>query len=299
MPRLIVSADDYGLTAGVNRAIERAHLEGVVTSTSVMANQPAVAEAAGLSQRCPRMGVGIHLTLTLGKPVEAPDRIPSIVAADGSLLSRAELVARARARRIDADDVARECTAQLALLRGLGVEPDHWNAHQHVQDYVALGRPMAVAMARAGVTAARTPMRVRGGAEGWSATARQARAAPARRRAHAAIALFHGTPDALLDAPPARWAALAGRLPSLLVEALCHPGEPDEELRRLTPALCDARARELEALCSDALLRAVRERHVRLVTFRECQPLSSGRIPASISAPRVAAVTAADRSTGT
>ena len=69
--RLIVNADDYGITTATNRGIERAHMHGVVTSTTVMANQNLAAEAAALRARCPDLGVGIHLTLTLGSPARA------------------------------------------------------------------------------------------------------------------------------------------------------------------------------------------------------------------------------------
>lgn len=265
--RLIVNADDYGLTSGVNRAIERAHRDGVVTSTSVMVNQPAAAEAAGLRARCPELGIGIHLTLTLGRPVEDPDRIPSLVAPDGSFLAREVLVVRARNRLVDQVDVARECAAQLEQLRRLGVEPDHWNAHQHVQDYVSLGRPMALTMWREGVTSARTPRRVPGQRETWLGSARNSLAAPARARAHAVIGLLHTTPDGLLEAAPDRWSALVPRLRSLLVEALCHPGEADDDLRRLSPDLCEARALDLAALCDPALRMALLDRGVRLTSF--------------------------------
>ncbi len=93
---LIVNADDYGITAATNRGIERAHLAGVVTSTTVMANQTAVADAVELRRCCPELGVGIHLTLTLGCPLAPTGTVRSLVDADGRLLSRESLLGRLR-----------------------------------------------------------------------------------------------------------------------------------------------------------------------------------------------------------
>jgi predicted glycoside hydrolase/deacetylase ChbG (UPF0249 family) len=266
---LIVNADDYGITPGVNRAIERAHGDGIVTSTSVMANQGATAEAAGLGDRCPRLGTGIHVTLTLGSPVADPGRVRTLVDRDGRLHPRPALVARARRGLVAAADVAAECTAQLSRLRELGLEPDHWDAHQHVQEHPQLGGPIAAAMAAAGVRRTRNPRRFPGGARiGLRALAEGLRARR-RRRGEAIATAGHLAPAALLDAEPARWATLIPGLPDGVIEAICHPGEPEAELELLTPGLSAARADELIALRAPQLAAALVTRGVRLATFAE------------------------------
>src|SRR3954467_827781 len=68
-PRLIVNADDFGLTEGTNRAIVDAHCSGIVTSTSLLANSYAFEHAVNLAREHPSLGVGIHLTLTEGLTV--------------------------------------------------------------------------------------------------------------------------------------------------------------------------------------------------------------------------------------
>jgi predicted glycoside hydrolase/deacetylase ChbG (UPF0249 family) len=72
---LIANADDYALTPGVSKGIRLAFLQGIVTSTTVMMNQPyAAAELPGLLQQCPGLGSGVHLTLTVGQPLLAHSR---------------------------------------------------------------------------------------------------------------------------------------------------------------------------------------------------------------------------------
>ena len=61
--RVVVNADDFGLTEGVNRGILDAHLDGIVTSTTTMVRQPAAADAAARAREAPRLGIGLHVDL--------------------------------------------------------------------------------------------------------------------------------------------------------------------------------------------------------------------------------------------
>ena len=80
MKRLIINADDFGLTPGVTRGILDAHINGVVTSTSAMMNSPHIAASlAAAQQDAPNLGMGVHLVLTWGKPVLAPEKVPTLV----------------------------------------------------------------------------------------------------------------------------------------------------------------------------------------------------------------------------
>ena len=78
-----MNADDFGFTSGVNRAIVKAHTDGVVTSTTLMANGPAFCEVKDLSQRFPELSIGCHLVLIDGEPVLSPARVPSLTQSDG------------------------------------------------------------------------------------------------------------------------------------------------------------------------------------------------------------------------
>ena len=81
MRRLIINADDFGFTSGVNRAIAEAHLHGVVTSSTLMANGKSFAGAVELARDMPSLSVGCHVVLIDGEPVVEADALPSLTAA--------------------------------------------------------------------------------------------------------------------------------------------------------------------------------------------------------------------------
>ena len=85
MKQLIVNADDFGLTLGVSKGIVDAHKEGIVSSTTLMANGAAFGTAVSISRRTPGLGIGVHLNLTTGKPVSPARSIPTLVDRDGRL----------------------------------------------------------------------------------------------------------------------------------------------------------------------------------------------------------------------
>src|SRR5882672_621658 len=77
--RLIVNADDFGRSASINEAVRRCHQEGLLTTASLMVNEPAFAEAVAMARDNPRLGVGLHLTLLCGHSALMPERIPGLV----------------------------------------------------------------------------------------------------------------------------------------------------------------------------------------------------------------------------
>jgi predicted glycoside hydrolase/deacetylase ChbG (UPF0249 family) len=264
--KLIVNADDYGITLATNRGIERGHLEGLVTSTTVMANQAAVADAAELHACCPALGVGIHVTLTLGPPTAPTDAVRSLLDAEGQLLGRVSLLQRLQRGEVNPSEVMAECAAQVRALRALGLDPDHWDVHQHLQEYAALGRPIAAAMLAEGVLHARNPRRARVSWDQWRPKA----IIQARRRA--AMADLVGddftAPDFLFEASPSRWGHLIPLLPNGVIEAICHPGEPDGALPESTIDTAE-RVAELSVLCDRTLGDRLAERGVQLATFKD------------------------------
>ncbi len=126
MTKLIINADDFGYSVGVNLGIVEAHQHGIITSTSLMPNMPAIIQAAALAKQHPKLGVGIHFVLTCGTPLSKD--VPSLTKADGSFLSRSELEAGAP----NPFEVEREFRAQLAQFLSLGLIPTHFDSHHHV-----------------------------------------------------------------------------------------------------------------------------------------------------------------------
>jgi predicted glycoside hydrolase/deacetylase ChbG (UPF0249 family) len=125
---LIVNADDFGLTGGVSRGILEARRAGIVTSTTVIVNR-SIAPALIEELRASGLGVGLHLNLTLGRPVSSPGRVPSLVDADGSFLRDPREVAA----RAHVDEARIELGTQIDVFRRLvGRFPTHLDSHHHV-----------------------------------------------------------------------------------------------------------------------------------------------------------------------
>jgi predicted glycoside hydrolase/deacetylase ChbG (UPF0249 family) len=130
---LIVNADDLGLHPDIDRGIEAAHREGVVTSASIAAVGASFAHAVELCRRCPGLDVGVHLTLVGERPLTDPAMLGDLVTGDGRFVrAHPALVARALLRRLDGGAVLRELEAQIERVVGAGLRPTHLDGHQHV-----------------------------------------------------------------------------------------------------------------------------------------------------------------------
>jgi predicted glycoside hydrolase/deacetylase ChbG (UPF0249 family) len=245
--RLIVNADDFGLTRGVSRGILRAHRGGLVTSATVLATLPRDPELDAAAASCPGLGLGLHVNLTWGRPVSAPETVPSLVDAEGRF-GRDLAVLRDRARH---DDVRRESEAQIeAFRRRFERMPTHLDSHHHVHRLP--GVMDAVVDVALG---ARLPLRSQdpGFREGL------------RRRGIATTDHFvgdaqvepHWTIERLLD-------QLAS-LPMGLTELMCHPGLFDDDLAYSRYGR--QRETELAALCAPEARATADRLDIRLCHF--------------------------------
>ncbi len=156
---LIVNADDYGLTERISAGILRAHREGIVTSTSVLAVGPAWPKVARWLEDHPRLGIGVHLA-AVGEdpPLLTAAEIPTLVDGRGRLReSYKGLIARMVAGRVDPGDVEREFTAQLEAVLELGVPIGHLDAHQHLHLWPPVGRVLLDLAKRFSIPAVRVP----------------------------------------------------------------------------------------------------------------------------------------------
>lgn len=151
MRTLVVNADDFGLAPAVNEGIIEAFAAGSVTSTTLMVNMPAASEAAALARAHPRLGVGLHFNLTLGRPIEDPSLVPSLVGVEGHFHSRGKLAARLLLGVIKASDIRRELAAQHRAFLALGLQPTHLDSHQHVHGFPAVFDATAELCAREGI----------------------------------------------------------------------------------------------------------------------------------------------------
>jgi predicted glycoside hydrolase/deacetylase ChbG (UPF0249 family) len=264
--RLILNADDFGLTPGINRAIGELHSAGVLSSTTLMATGPAFDDAVAVALAHPTLGVGCHIVLTDGVPVSPPETIPSLIAPDGKSF-RPALTSFLRALfrgRIRTEDITREALAQIQKLQRAGIRVTHIDTHKHTHLFSAVARPLLEVAEQTSVPAIRNPFE-----PSWSlalnqgsATRRLAVRLIGRLRprfaAHpqirdARILTTDGTvaisATGQLDATTL--AQLLRALPSTgTYELCCHPGYNDRDLDRVATRLRAHRNIEREALLS-------------------------------------------------
>jgi hopanoid biosynthesis associated protein HpnK len=131
-PGLIITADDFGLHASVNRAVERAHREGVLSAASLMVAGPAAGDALARARACPGLRVGLHLVLADGKSTLPQRAIPDLVGPGGRFGERMardglRFFCLPRVRR----QLALEIRAQFEAFAATGLPLDHVNAHKH------------------------------------------------------------------------------------------------------------------------------------------------------------------------
>jgi len=137
--RLIVNADDFGLSPAVNEAVVRAHRDGILTSASLMVNEPGLDQAVQLARENPRLGVGLHLTLLLGHSALPPARIPGLVNAQGEFSNRPVRAGMNYFFQPSLRPQLRaEIHAQFERFRATGLDLDHVNGHLHLHLHPAV-----------------------------------------------------------------------------------------------------------------------------------------------------------------
>lgn len=158
--RLIINADDLGFTSGVNPAIVEAYTQGIVTSSTLMANGPAFAQAATLAKTVPSLSVGCHVVLIDGAPLLPARRIPSLAARNSIPMFHAGLksfAACALVGRIDDDEITAEAAAQIRRVQEAGIRVTHFDTHKHTHLFPKILRPLLRAARICGVKALRNP----------------------------------------------------------------------------------------------------------------------------------------------
>ena len=265
MPRLILNADDFGLTPGVNRAIAELRAAGALTSTTWMANGAACNDAITIAQQQPSMGVGCHIVLVDGIPVSPPSHVASLLgdaSRSGDSFHRAPgtFLRDLYLGRIRPQHIEQEAIAQIRKLQQAGIAVTHVDTHKHLHSFPAVLRPVLRAAQACGVPAIRNPyepdwsLRRTNGA-GWMRQLevrllRTQRDLFLREVERAAMKTTDGCIGVLATGSmtEALLQEMLEAMPAGTWELVTHPGWNDAELQQVRTRLTASREIELHAM---------------------------------------------------
>jgi predicted glycoside hydrolase/deacetylase ChbG (UPF0249 family) len=250
MKRLIVNADDYGRTPGVNEGTLEAYVMGIVTSATVMILESAAEEGLRLARAAaPDLELGLHFTITGGGASASPAEAVPHLAPLGHFVRNAQELPD----RIPEEEIGRELEAQLALFRDLaGKPPSHLDSHHHAALHISVA-PVFTAVAKE---------------RGLPVRASSGRALAQLRQEKLRV------PDYFLESFYGSGATLANlkfileHLREGVSELMCHPGHPDEALLKAS-TYAQERAQEVAVLCDPSIREALAAAGIALITFRD------------------------------
>jgi chitin disaccharide deacetylase len=287
--RLIVNADDFGFTAGINRAIVEAHTRGIVTASTLMANGRAFEDAVRLAATVPDLSVGCHVVLIDGEPVLGAERLPSLTETHSSGPRFRDgiksFAARALAGRLDPHQIEAETSAQIRKLQSAGINVSHLDTHKHTHLFPAVLRPLLRAARARGVHAIRNPFGPRKPLKLSTLLTR-----PSLWTRYAEVRILRTlaanfrdtakreglvTPDGTLGIvvtgalDEKLFRAIAAAIPEGTWEFVCHPGYNDDDLKSAKTRLRQSRETELRVLTMPEARQLLLDQGIALISYRE------------------------------
>jgi predicted glycoside hydrolase/deacetylase ChbG (UPF0249 family) len=300
--RLIINADDFGLTPGVNRAIAELHQAKVLTSATLMATGAAFEDAVAIAHANPTLGIGCHIVLTDGVPASPPQSIPTLLGPDGknfrpSLIDFVQALLRGK---ISEAEIEHEAFAQIQKLQSAGIEVSHVDTHKHTHLFPAVARSLLRVAERSSIRAIRYPFE-----QSWSLALDHGNRIrrlqvkllsrlktnfehqPQIHNQHVLTTdatigisatgnLYGETLHEILQAIPAEGT----------FELCCHPGYNDTDLDRITTRLRSHRDIERNALLTEVPALALHPNAPRLINYWDLEDLQE-RNPARLQSTRV------------
>lgn len=229
--KLIINADDFGYTKGISQGIIDAHLNGIVTSTTVLMNSTDLMFAAGLAKQCKNLGIGVHLNLTLGKPLTNGETITD---ESGNFYKRTEI----RIDNMDKEEIYEEWKAQIEKFkRVFNKMPTHLDSHHSVHDLPETVQITERLMKEYNLTSRRkSEFKFYSGFFGENATR-----------------------ETLIK-------YLKNNLNENAIEIMTHCGYSDQDLKDKSN-YNDFRYKELQVLCDPILKKFIEDKKIKLVTY--------------------------------
>jgi len=293
--RLIINADDFGLTRGVNRAILEARERGVVTSTTLMANSRAFDDAADKAKSPARAGghlsVGCHVVLLDGEPLLPAGQVATLLqqnTGNGRPRFRDSLndfVVASFRHKLNPSEIEAEAAAQIERIQATGVELSHFDTHKHAHMFPAVLRPLLRAAGARKVRAVRNPfgqvwplpwtsvLRTRrlwkrfaqlNVLRRFAANFRQEVETHGLRTTDGSLGVLV---TGVLDLP--LFTAIIESMPEGTWEFVCHPGYNDADLDSVQTRLRQSREQELRVLTSDEAKEILRQQKVERISYND------------------------------
>jgi len=275
--RLIIHADDFGLTEGVNNGIVQAHKCGVLTSTSIIACGKAFSHAIDLAKAHPTLDIGVHLTLTGERPLSPLKMVGSLVDQDGVFPEHiSSFVGPLVKRQLSLDEIRRELRAQIRRVLDHGVRVSHLDGHQHIHVLPGISRLVKDLAMEFSIPAVRYPC------ESIRAHMLKNNAVWGRLASLMVLNAFCMISPLRSMRRPDRFAGFyfGGRLTETnlittlsnlprgaTVELMCHPGE--EHTSGLYGHWNYRWREELDALTSVAAKNMIAQRNIELISYRD------------------------------
>lgn len=271
MKRLIVNADDFGMSASVNHGIIQGHQLGIVTSTTMLANGDQFEQAVALAHANPGLQIGVHLNAIEGEPVLGPHEVPSLLDSENRFLGSSwRLGLRQILNRVSGMELRAEFRAQIAKVVESGITPTHIDSHQHIHCIPAVFEAALDAAQHFGITRVRVPTEARFPGLRSRQLSRRNRLksgvisrlaqASSRRIANATTTDYFVGPRFMGRLDTNNLVDLIDGLPPGTTELMCHPASRGDGSRIL-------RDEELGALVSDQVRQAIEASSVELVGF--------------------------------
>ena len=281
--RLIVNADDFGMSKGITDAVLVAHRFGFLTSTSLMVNMPWAEYALKEVVRVPALGVGIHLNICEGRPILPASEVRSLVDSDGSFHRPPVMIRKLWRWQVAGKEIEAEFRAQISWMKQHGLHPTHADSHHHMHIYPAAVRPFVRAMKAEGIEYVRASRFVHAPNGERQRNRNHEKSAIRRLAAQIYRTILQATllagiesPDSRLSFPPgdnrngddvrARWIQAFVHLRPGTYELACHPGVFDPDFDPLD-RIRGQREAELHCLTDRGLRAVLEQNEIRLISY--------------------------------
>ncbi|MDY3974596.1 ChbG/HpnK family deacetylase [uncultured Veillonella sp.] len=283
MIRLIVNADDFGLHEEVNKGIVHGHKEGIITSTSLLANGYDFDGAVAAAKNLPELGIGIHTALVGGlPPLSEPHKVPSLLENGKFVESYPAFLKKAATGQINFQEVYHELNLQFEKIMSSGLNITHVDGHQHLHVLPQITPIMVTLLKKYGIKKMRIPAEdkfFRNGITQWGRFAGKVGLAEVADHAYT-FTSRHG-----IWSPRYFWGMMSGghlneeRLLEILGrvaktrgshEIMTHPGAKDSVLEKEFNWGYHWES-ELYSMCSPVVKEFIRAHEIRLLNYGECE----------------------------